>query len=121
MSTSNFVSAAEAARVLGVSTGALAQLRRRKSGPPWVARNNRIYYRREDLHPQTAASGTPTRPLLKPTDVARLLGVTESGLSHMRFRRQGPDFIVLGQRSIRYAPEAIERYLSASTVAGDIA
>lgn len=49
--------------------------------------------------------------LLTPNEVADALGVTVGTLNNLRYRGEGPDFIKLGHRTIRYRQEDIEAWI----------
>jgi predicted DNA-binding transcriptional regulator AlpA len=49
--------------------------------------------------------------LLDTKDAAKELGISESLLKRWRTEGQGPRFITLGPRMIRYAPEDIQAYI----------
>jgi predicted DNA-binding transcriptional regulator AlpA len=49
-------------------------------------------------------------PLLHPTQVARLLGVSPSWLAKSRMNGTGPRFVKIG-RAVRYAMSAVQEYI----------
>lgn len=114
--TSRLLSAAEAATFLHTTAGALAQQRRRHAGPAHEIHNGRVYYRVEDLVPSASASNSDEelRPLLTATQVADLLAVTTSALTHLRARVEGPAWVTIG-RNIRYRPADVEQYIAVNT------
>lgn len=57
-----------------------------------------------------------TTELLDPKQVAGLLGVTEKRLADWRYRGEGPDYLKLGHRTIRYQRTAIDAWLEDHTV-----
>jgi predicted DNA-binding transcriptional regulator AlpA len=61
--------------------------------------------------PQPAAS-----TLLTSREVAQWLAMSESRLSQLRFHGQGPPFIRIGQRGVRYQRSAVENWLAAQTI-----
>lgn len=59
--------------------------------------------------------------LLTQEQVAELLGVTPKCLEARRFKGQGPPFIRLSNRWVRYAPSDVEAWLAAHREnAGDL-
>ncbi len=56
--------------------------------------------------------------LLTPADAAHLLAVDERTLSDWRYRREGPPFLKLGHRTVRYAVADLSSWLEARTVEG---
>ena len=50
---------------------------------------------------------------LTPGEVARLLRVHPGTLCRWRRAGYGPDFMIVGRRSIRYSAEAIKAYVAA--------
>lgn len=51
--------------------------------------------------------------LLTPADLAEMLGVEVATLVDWRYRRQGPPWIKLGHRTVRYRRTSVERWLTA--------
>jgi predicted DNA-binding transcriptional regulator AlpA len=49
-------------------------------------------------------------PLLHPTQVARLFGVSPSWLAKSRMNGTGPRFVKIG-RAVRYAMSAVQEYI----------
>jgi predicted DNA-binding transcriptional regulator AlpA len=49
-------------------------------------------------------------PLLHPTEVAKILGVSNSWLSKSRLTSTGPRFIKIG-RAVRYTMSAVREYI----------
>jgi hypothetical protein len=56
-------------------------------------------------------AGDATRPLLKETDAAKRLGMEPATLRKWRVIGKGPDFVIVGGRSIRYDPNIIDAYI----------
>lgn len=54
-------------------------------------------------------------PLLNDRQLAELLGLTPAAVAQMRRRGQGPTFVRVGGRSIRYRASDVEAYLQART------
>lgn len=53
--------------------------------------------------------------LLHTEAVARLLGLSASTLRKMRSRGEGPAFVRIGRRSIRYRPADVEAYVAGAS------
>lgn len=56
-----------------------------------------------------------TRPLLTVAQVARRLGVTPHSLATRRYLGNGPPYIVVGPKLIRYDADALDAWLQART------
>ena len=54
---------------------------------------------------------TPTLVLLTPKDAAKVLKVSLSWLAKARMRGDGPPFIRIGQRCIRYSQQALLQWM----------
>ncbi len=52
-----------------------------------------------------------SEPLLKPADVALLLGISEITLKRMRLDGKGPPAVYLSARTIRYHPETVAEWI----------
>jgi predicted DNA-binding transcriptional regulator AlpA len=69
---------------------------------------------------RTASGAGPA--LLLPQDVAEQLGVSRKALERWRCTGEGPRFVRLGHKTVRYRPEDIEAFIGAkvmiSTAAG---
>jgi len=50
--------------------------------------------------------------LLTDTDVAELCGCAVQTLRNMRWRGQGPKWVRLGGRMVRYTPEAVRAFIA---------
>ena len=55
------------------------------------------------------------RPLATPREIAEYTGLTEAGLSQMRYLGRGPKFIKVTGRQVRYRWEDVDGWLDAST------
>ncbi|KAA2213203.1 helix-turn-helix transcriptional regulator [Teichococcus oryzae] len=65
-----------------------------------------------------AAAPTPHHPpLLTPEDVAARLGVSRKALERWRCTGDGPRFVRLGHKTVRYRHQDIETFISARIVA----
>ncbi|MCC6170660.1 MAG: helix-turn-helix domain-containing protein [Gammaproteobacteria bacterium] len=51
--------------------------------------------------------------LLTDVELSALLGVQLQTIRNWRYAKQGPAFIKLGGRLVRYAPEAVAQFLAA--------
>lgn len=51
--------------------------------------------------------------LLTTKEASQILGIAEGALATLRYRRQGPSFIRVGHKSIRYSEEDIAAYIEA--------
>lgn len=58
----------------------------------------------------------PADHLLTPAETADLLGVTELTLAEWRRHRQGPPYLKLGHRTVRYDRDALGAWLEAREV-----
>lgn len=67
-----------------------------------------------------ATKSLPYR-LLKPAEVAELIGVDSQLPADWRHRRVGPTFLKLGHRTVRYDPAAIYKWMAARQVSGECA
>lgn len=54
--------------------------------------------------------------LLPQREIARRFNVSERTLEGMRLRREGPPFVRIGARVVRYDPAAVEAWLRECTV-----
>lgn len=54
-------------------------------------------------------------PLLTPAQVAKWTGYSTTGLAQLRHRGQGPKFIKLTARAVRYRQSEVEAWLDAQT------
>lgn len=52
-------------------------------------------------------------PLLRPIQVAHLLGVELSTIIRWRREHIGPDFVRLGHRTVRYRRSAVDAFIAA--------
>ncbi|WP_396125339.1 helix-turn-helix transcriptional regulator [Arthrobacter sp. CJ23] len=59
--------------------------------------------------------GTLEDHLHKPPAVAEFLGTTEGSLAQMRYRGQGPRFIKLGPKAVRYRESDLTAWLDQQT------
>lgn len=50
-------------------------------------------------------------PLRKPEEVAEYLGTSVGGLAQMRYRGNGPKFLKLGRKSVRYRDSDLKEWL----------
>lgn len=66
-----------------------------------------------DSYPATAAK---MKNLLPDTEAARLLGLKTQTLRNWRSMNQGPPYMVLGKRSIRYNPDDLMAFANARKV-----
>jgi predicted DNA-binding transcriptional regulator AlpA len=70
----------------------------------------------------TRIVGSAGPALLLPQDVAEQLGVSRKALERWRCTGEGPRFVRLGHKTIRYRPEDIDAFIGgnvrASTAAG---
>jgi Helix-turn-helix domain len=64
----------------------------------------------DNTNPQPA----PARRLLTPNEAADYLGVTEKFLENWRGAGEGPAFIKLSPRCVRYAPEDLDKHIEIS-------
>lgn len=55
-------------------------------------------------------------PLAKAAEVADRLGYTPEGLAQMRYRGNGPKFIKLGGKAVRYRWSDVEAWLDQKTM-----
>lgn len=58
---------------------------------------------------------TDVRPLAAPVEVAEFLGVSPNALAKMRMTGNGPEFLRVNARTIRYRWEAVESWLNGQT------
>lgn len=49
--------------------------------------------------------------LIDPKEAALRLGITPNRLAKLRMTLDGPEFVVIGRRSIRYSPVVIREWL----------
>ena len=65
----------------------------------------------------TTEGGSPlaTRALT-PSEAAQVLGVTEQTLTEWRRHRQGPPYLKLGHKTVRYDRDALEAWLASREV-----
>ncbi len=61
---------------------------------------------------------SPPEKLLRPAEVAGLIGVDPQLLADWRSRRVGPPFLKLGHRTVRYHPATLDRWLDSRQVGG---
>jgi excisionase family DNA binding protein len=54
-------------------------------------------------------------PLLAPEEVAEILGVQPSTLVRWRRLKQGPPFVRVGHRTVRYQQEVLEEWMRSRT------
>lgn len=54
--------------------------------------------------------------LLTPAEAAEVLGVTEAALAQWRFRRVGPTYMKLNERTVRYSHGQLEEWVVLQTV-----
>jgi hypothetical protein len=64
---------------------------------------------RSDAPPEKSATATPV--LLTPKEAARILKISGSSLAKMRMRGDGPPYIWLSPRSIRYVLAALIQWM----------
>jgi hypothetical protein len=64
------------------------------------------------LRNPTTSTRLVREPLIDTPAAAKLIGVSVGFLEHARTRGDGPAFVVVSKRRIRYRPEAIEAWLS---------
>lgn len=62
----------------------------------------------------TTPKTEPVRHLLSPKEAAAYLGATEKALENWRGTGEGPAFIRLSPRCVRYAPEDLDAHIAAS-------
>lgn len=55
---------------------------------------------------------------LRPSEAARVIGVTPKTLSNWRGRGKGPSYVRVGQRGIFYRIEDLDAWLSSQVVGG---
>ena len=60
-------------------------------------------------------TSTPANTLHTPAQLGERFGMTTGALAQMRFRGNGPRFIKLGGRQIRYAESDIQAWLDQQT------
>jgi hypothetical protein len=53
--------------------------------------------------------------LYSPAEAATKLGVTDRMLARMRSNGNGPEFVRVGYRTVRYASEALEAFIAANS------
>lgn len=58
---------------------------------------------------------TPDR-LLAPADLSKLTGWSVQTLANKRCRREGPPYLVLGRRTVRYSASAVQAWIASNTV-----
>jgi hypothetical protein len=66
--------------------------------------------------PESRVSSAAMPRLLRPTEVADMLGVTVGWLANLRHQQRGIPFVKLETKAIRYRAEDVEAYLAASVV-----
>lgn len=54
-------------------------------------------------------------PLLQPRDAARILGVSTSWLAKARMYGEGPRFVKIGRRAVRYPESSLREYIKGQT------
>ncbi len=54
------------------------------------------------------------RKLLKPEDVANMLGISPTALRIRGHRKQGPACVMLSPRTARYSPADVDAYIAAA-------
>ena len=54
--------------------------------------------------------------LINDKELAHKLGIGVQTLRNMRARRQGPPYIKIGRRTVRYREADVEKFLSANTI-----
>jgi len=72
------------------------------------------------MHPETPAlpaAKLAAGNLLTDTEVAALYGCAVQTLRNMRWRGEGPEYLRLGGRMIRYRPEAVTAYMQRKAAA----
>ena len=66
------------------------------------------------MNGNTRAPTTPVVPrLLTTEEAAGILGVSRRTLEDWRLTGTGPDYVPIGRRTVRYRPQAIDRWLDA--------
>lgn len=63
----------------------------------------------------TGTASAPVEALLTPAQLGARFGMTTGALAQMRYKGNGPKFIKLGGRQIRYSEECIQEWLAAQT------
>ena len=58
----------------------------------------------------------PASKLLTPAEVAELIGCTAGNLARWRKRRQGPPYVVLTSRLVRYREADVQAWLASRVV-----
>ncbi len=66
-----------------------------------------------------SAVAEPTESLIRPTDLAELLGVPVATLANWRCAGKGPPFLKVG-RYVRYRPRDVERWIAARVTTPEI-
>lgn len=59
-----------------------------------------------------------TSPLLTSQELAKYLGLTEATIRNWQWAGQGPPFVRLGNKVIRYRREDVEKWLTEKAQAG---
>lgn len=57
-----------------------------------------------------------SRDLVPPDEIAAMLGLTAKTLENMRGRREGPPYVRVSNRAIRYSRHAVAAWLAERTV-----
>lgn len=65
-----------------------------------------------DTHATPVAAELPSGSLLTDIEVANLLGVAVNTVRNWRVRHEGPRFVKLGKRAVRYAPEDVANFIA---------
>lgn len=76
------------------------------------------------MHPDTStppAAKLAAGNLLTDTEVAALCGCAVQTLRNMRWRGEGPRFVKLGGRMVRYKPADVQAFIDGNTAAKDAA
>lgn len=76
------------------------------------------------MHPDTPAlpvAKLARGELLTDTEVAALCGCAVQTLRNMRWRGEGPRFVKLGRRMVRYKPADVQAFIDGDTAAKDAA
>lgn len=62
-----------------------------------------------------ASAAHNIEPLLTPDEVAQMLGMKPSTLVRWRRLKQGPPYVRVGHRTVRYQPEAVRAWMDSRT------
>jgi predicted DNA-binding transcriptional regulator AlpA len=62
--------------------------------------------------PESRNTATPDDPLLRTPDAARYIQMSDAFLAKARRFGQGPQFVRIGNKSVRYRVSALEQFLS---------